>query len=194
MTTVTEAIAIAKRALPNASFGLRALVVAIGGLESHWGDGWSVTNRWSEGIGGTNNWGAITAGPNWKGETFEHVDHRTLPDGSVEEYTAKFRRYPTPEAGAADLGQLLQHQYAKAVTAAENDNWPAVSAKLYEGGYYSGFGTKKAAIEAHYNQLKKFLQQQGITAPMIAVATSIEWLLWIGLGAIFIARKAKAKR
>jgi hypothetical protein len=194
MTTVADAIAIAKRALPNASFGLRALVVAIGGLESHWGDGWSVTNQWSEGISGTNNWGAITAGPSWTGATFEHVDHRIGKNGAVEQYTTTFRKYPTPEAGAADLGQLLQHQYAKAVAAAESGNWPAVSKVLYDGGYYSTtIADPKKAVAVHYGQLRKFLLEQGISAPLLAAAAGIEWLFWAGIAAIIVARKAKRR-
>jgi hypothetical protein len=190
MTTVTEAIAIVRRALPNASFGLRALVVAIGGLESHWGDGWSVTNQWSSGIAGTNNWGAITADPSWTGETFEHVDHRPTPSGGVEEYTAKFRKYPTPDAGAKDLGNLLQHRYSSAVSAAESGRWHDVSSYLYDGGYYSGFGGKKAAVNAHYSQLSKFLKAQGIDPAILAGAAALEWALWAFVG-IIVVRKAK---
>lgn len=192
MTNVSQAIDIAKRALPNASFGLRALVVAIGGLESHWGDGWSVTNRWSEGISGTNNWGAITAGPTWTGATFEHVDHKPTADGSVEEYTTTFRKYPTPEAGAADLGRLLQSQYSKAVKAAESGDWSAVSGLLYDGGYYTGFGGRAAAVKAHWQQLRKFLLEQGISPSMLAAAAGIEWLFWGGLAAfLWLRRKRK---
>lgn len=181
MTSVNEAIDIAKRALPNASFGLRALVVAIGGLESHWGDGFP----------GTNNWGAITAGSGWSGQTFEHEDSKWTPQG-VEYYVTDFRAYQSPEDGARDLGQLLQSQYAKAVAAAESNNWPSVSRWLYKGGYYKGTVPPEQAIAAHYKRLREFLVEQGISAPMLAAAAGIEWLFWGGLAAfLWLRRKRK---
>ena len=180
MTNVQQAIEIAKRALPNSSFGLRALVVAIGGLESGWGDGWP----------GTNNWGAITKGSGWTGATFEHADSRWTPSG-VEHYTTEFRAYPTPEDGAFDLGRLLQSQYSKAVAAAESGSWPAVSRYLYEGGYYKGVKPKKEAIADHYKRLRDFLLEQGISAPMLAAAAGLEWLLWGAVAFFFLKRKRK---
>lgn len=181
MTNVLQAIETAKRALPDASFGLRALVVAIGGLESNWGDGFP----------GTNNWGAITKGSGWTGPTFEHEDSRWTPTG-VEHYTTEFRAYSTPDEGAADLGHLLRSQYSKAVAAAESGSWPAVSRLLYEGGYYKGIKPKAQAIADHYSRLRDFLVDQGISAPMLAAAAGIEWLFWGALGAFFwLKRKRK---
>jgi hypothetical protein len=181
VTDVLDAIAITKRALPDASFGLRALVVAIGGLESHWGDGWP----------GTNNWGAITAGSGWTGPTFDHADSRWTKTGVVQ-YVTQFRQYDSPEAGAADLGRVLQSQYAKAVTAAEQARWPDVSKFLYEGGYYTGTQPPKEAIAAHYKRLRVLLLEQGISAPLVAAAVGAEWLFW-GAVAAFVWFKRRAR-
>lgn len=180
MTSVNEAIDIAKRALPNASFGLRALVVAIGGLESHWGDDFH----------GSNNWGAITAGSGWSGQTFEHEDSRWTPSG-VEHYVTNFRAYQSPEDGARDLGHLLQSQYAKAVAAAESGNWTSVSRLLYQGGYYKGTVPPAQAIAAHYKRLREFLLDQGISAPMLAAAAGIEWLFWAGVATFLWLRRRR---
>lgn len=183
MTNVTEAISIAKFAAPSLDASGIALLVAIGGIESHWGDGWSVTNRWSEGISGTNNWGAITAGSDWTGDTFDHVDHKWTPSGTIQ-YVTKFRRYPTPVDGARDLAKLLQYQYPKALAAATAGNWKGASAALYDGGYYSGFKPRDGAIADHYKQLRKFLLEQGITPALIGAAVGLEALFWIGLGVL----------
>lgn len=180
MTNVVEAIEIAKRALPDASFGLRALVVAIGGLESQWGDGFP----------GTNNWGAITKGSGWTGPVFEHEDSRWTPSG-VEHYVTEFRSYASPEEGARDLARLLQSQYASAVRAAESGRWPSVSRRLYEGGYYKGTEPPEQAIAGHYRRLRDELARQGISAPMLAAAAGAEWLLWGAVGLFFWLRKRK---
>lgn len=180
MTDVLQAIETAKRALPDASFGLRALVVAIGGLESHWGDGWP----------GTNNWGAITKGSGWTGPTFQHEDSRWTPTG-VEYYTTDFRAYSNQDEGAADLARLLKSQYSKAVHAAESGSWPAVSRFLYEGGYYKGIKPKQQAIADHYKRLRDFLVEQGISAPMLAAAAGLEWLLWGAVGAFFYLKRKR---
>lgn len=149
MTSVFEAIDIAKRALPHGSDRLRELVVAIGGLESHWGDNFR------------GNWGAIIAGSSWTGPTFEHEDSQWTPDG-VQTYVTTFRLYPTPEAAAADLGLLLQSRYKDAVAAAERGQWYEVSRQLYDGGYYRGTVPPKQAIAAHYARLRQFLVEQGV--------------------------------
>lgn len=181
MTNVAQAIDIAKRALPNASFGLRALVVAIGGLESNWGDGFP----------GTNNWGAITAGSGWTGNTFEHEDSKWTPSG-VEHYVTQFRAYQSPEDGATDLAHLLQSQYAKAVAAAESGNWPAVSRLLYKSGYYKGTKPPEQAIADHYKRLREFLLEQGISPQVLAAAVGLEWLFWAGLAAlVWMKRKRR---
>jgi hypothetical protein len=180
LTNVSEAIDITKRALPNASFGLRALVVAIGGLESHWGDQWP----------GTNNWGAITKGT-WTGPTFQHADSKWTPQG-IEKYVTDFRLYDSPEAGAADLGRLLASVYPKAVSAAERGQWSTVSRFLYEGGYYKGTAPPTEAIAAHYKRMRDFLLQQGISAPLVAAAIGLEWLFWAGVAA-FVWYKRRAR-
>lgn len=167
MTSVSEAIDIAKGALPEASDRLRALVVAIGGLETHWGDNFR------------GNWGAIIAGDSWTGQTFEHEDSKWTPDG-VEHYTTSFRLYESPVAAARDLGQLLQSKYGKAVSAAQRGDWFAVSQSLYDGGYYRGTVPPKQAVAAHYKRLREFLDLQGISTTARS-AGSLGWLL---LGAV----------
>jgi hypothetical protein len=183
LTNVVQAIEIAKRALPDSSVGLRALVVAIGGLESQWGDGFP----------GTNNWGAITAGSGWNGPTFEHEDSEWTPEG-VRHYVTSFRAYDTPEAGAADLGRLLSSRYASAVRAAERGQWREVSRLLHEGGYYRGVKPPAQAIADHYERLREFLVAQGITPAVAGGALLLEWALWGALGWWFLKGKKHVRR
>jgi hypothetical protein len=180
MTDVTEAISIAKSAAPTLGVSGRALLVAIGGLESHWGDAWQ----------GTNNWGAITAGSGWTGATFEHADSRWTPSGVVR-YVTNFRSYPTAIDGAKDLAQLLAHQYSKALSAASDGNWLGASAALYDAGYYTGTRPRAGAIADHYKRLREFLIEQGITPAMLGAAMGLEWLFWAGLGYFVLRRKLK---
>jgi hypothetical protein len=157
-----------------------ALLVAIGGLESHWGDGWP----------GTNNWGAITAGANWTGSTFEHADSKWTPSGVVQ-YVTNFRAYPTPIDGAKDLGALLVSRYSKALDAAGRGDWLGASASLYDAGYYTGTKPRQQAIAEHYSRLRDFLLAQGINPAMLVAAAGLEWLFWGALGLYLVRRKLK---
>lgn len=180
MTSVAEAISIAKQAAPNLGASGIALLVAIGGLESHWGDGFP----------GTNNWGAITKGSNWTGATFEHADSRWTPSG-VENYVTEFRAYPTPIAGAADLASLLSGRYAKALQAASVGDWLGASTALYDAGYYAGTKPRKQAIAEHYKRVREFLVEQGINPAVMASAIGVELLFWGALGFLLLRRKMK---
>jgi hypothetical protein len=182
MTDVTEAISIAKQAAPSMGASGIALLVAIGGLESHWGDWWP----------GTNNWGAVTAGSGWTGATFEHADSRYTPDGVVS-YVTNFRSYPTAVAGAADLASLLRSQYSKALAAASDGNWLGASAALYDAGYYKGTKPRSGAIADHYKRLREFLVEQGITPALIGAAMGLEWLFWGAIGFLVVRRRMKGK-
>jgi flagellum-specific peptidoglycan hydrolase FlgJ len=183
MTSVTEAISIAKQAAPTLGPASIALLVAIGGLESHWGDWWP----------GTNNWGAIVADSSWKGPTFEHSDSKYTPEGNVS-YVTKFRAYSTPTEGAADLGRLLAARYHEALAQAGKGNWLGASQALYDAGYYTGTQPRKAAIVTHYRNLSKYLLQQGISPATIGAAVGLEWLFWGVVGAYLVKRKLKGTR
>lgn len=181
MTDVSDAISIAKTAAPSLGAGGRALLVAIGGLESHWGDWWP----------GTNNWGAVTAGSGWTGATFQHEDSMWTPNGVVH-YTTNFRAYPTTLDGAKDLANVLKSQWPKALAAADSGNWLGASTALYDGGYYTGTKPRKQAIAEHYARLRDFLIEQGINPAVIGGAIALEWLFWAGL-AFFIVKRNKRR-
>jgi hypothetical protein len=149
MTTLQQALVIARSALPNAKSYELAAVLGIGGLESHFGDGFAPHN----------NWGAIQADPSWTGDSFEHGDSRwDSKSGTNIPYTTNFRSYPTPEAGAADLLAFLRARFAKALAVAALGDWAAFSARLYDGGYYSGYGPRAKAIADHVAAMSKYLQ------------------------------------
>lgn len=183
MTDAAEAIDIAARAAPGLGLRERALLVAIGGLETHWGD-------WFAQPDGTpsNNWGAVTAGGGWSGPTFEHQDSRWTPAGNVA-YITRFRVYDSPEAGAADLASLLRSQYQAALAAAERGDWYGASRALYKSGYYSGTKPEAGAIADHYRRLSEFLCAQGINPAVLAAAGGFEFLLWLGIGYALVKRR-----
>lgn len=188
MTSVKDAVAIAGQVVPALSVRARALVVAIGGLETHWGDNFHQSDG-----SPSNNWGAITKGSVWTGPTFSHGDTRwNEQTQSNESYSTEFRVYPTPLAGASDLASLLRHQYATALAAAERGDWKGASAELYKHGYYSGKGPAAQAIADHYAALKKELLAMGITPGVAAAAIGTEWLLWFAVG-WFIIRHRKGR-
>jgi hypothetical protein len=186
VTSAKDAVAIASRVVPKLSVRARALVVAIGGLETHWGDAF----RQPDGTA-SNNWGAITKGSGWTGQTFEHVDTRWNGTDN-ESYTTEFRVYPSPLAGAQDLANLLRSHYRSAVAAAERGDWHAVSAELYKGGYYSGKAPAPQAIADHYSAIKKQLAAIGITPGVVVAAAGLEWLLWIGVGWLLLRHKRRS--
>lgn len=188
MTNVKDAVAIAGRITPSLSARARALVVAIGGLETHWGDKFHQPNGKP-----SNNWGAVTKGSGWTGPTFTHSDTRwNEKTQQNEHYDTEFRVYATPLAGAIDLANLLRHQYKPALAAVERGDWHAASAELYKHGYYSGKGPAAQAIADHYAALKRELLAMGISPGVVAVAIGAEWLLWAAV-AWFIVRHRKGR-
>ncbi len=124
------------------------LVHATGMLETNCGAGWSPK---IVGADESNNWGAITAGQYWVGETFEHKD--TYPDehGVNHPYVTKFRKYPTPAAGAKDLVCVVYLSRPSVLKAARDRDVYRFSAEMYDTIYYKGFGkTREERIGNHH--------------------------------------------
>ncbi len=141
MTTHLEAKAIVDAL--GISHGASLLVRGIAVLESHYGDGWKGAGK------GSNNWGAVQAFSTWKGETFE-----TRDGNQSGWYVGKFRKYPSPFAGAADLWRILSgKRHGKAVALAEQGDWLGVSRSLRESVYYEGMVPKEEAIYRHHKRL-----------------------------------------
>jgi hypothetical protein len=186
VTTLADAIGIVRAVAPDATAREVALVVAIGGHESHWGDGFVLPDGTE-----THNWGAITKGSSWTGPTFVHGDSKWTPTG-VQQYSTEFRSYGTAEAGAADLYALLTHQYPRVMAAARAGSWQDVARLMYEGGYYSGVTPPQQAIRAYYDALRGFLVQQGIPAGAFIVGLGLtEMALWAILGWLIIRHHRK---
>jgi hypothetical protein len=182
MTNVSQAVAIVRSVAPDLSRFGAALVVGIGGLETHWSDNFPQPSG-----APSFNWGAVTAGANWSGPTFEHADSKYTPTGNVR-YITEFRVYPTTEAGALDLANLLRYQYRSAIAAADRGDWFGASTALYDGGYYSGTKPRKGAILDHFNALRKQLEAQGIPVSAIAAAGVLEILFWGSVGLFAVKR------
>jgi hypothetical protein len=136
-----------RRAVPDIGTDMALLVLTVGRIESHWGDGWGNAERFEQPQAReSNNWGAITASPSWQGASFGGRDSKWTPSG-VEEYRTRFRAYPSREAAAKDLWQVLGAQYTGAVDAALSGRWGDVSEALY--GYYRGTQPREQAIATH---------------------------------------------
>jgi basic membrane lipoprotein Med (substrate-binding protein (PBP1-ABC) superfamily) len=142
---------------------LSALVRVVGSLESNYGQASYLTPDGP--IRKTNNWGAITG--TYNGAYFLGVDSKWSKEkGAVEGYTTKFRLYPTPSDGAADLAALLSSRYSKAVAAVPD--WPEVAHELY--GYYLGIRSTREANE------RDWAARATSVAKSIAKATGETWL------------------
>lgn len=153
VTTHREAKAILDA--PGISPGLSLLTRAVSVIETHYGDGWREAGT------GSHNWGAVTAGPRWEGDTFEHRDSRWDPKKkTVIWYTAKFRSYPSAAAGARDLAQVLRRNHPAAVRLAEEGRWHEVSKAMGPRGsrYYMGASPPPLAEAAHRKRLLSALQ------------------------------------
>jgi len=187
VTTLADAIGIVRSVAPDATAREVALVVAIGGHESHWGD----TLLQSDGTA-TYNWGAITKGSGWTGPTFTHTDSKWTPTG-VQQYSTEFRLYGTTEAGAADLYALLVYQYPRVMAAARAGSWQDVARLMYEGGYYRGTTPRQQAIKSYYDALRCFLLQQGIPAAAFVAALGLtEMAVWAILGWLIIRHHSRS--
>ena len=188
MTNVSQAVDIVARVAPDLSRLGRALVVAIGGHETHWSDHFPLPSG-----APSFNWGAVTAGSGWKGRTFEHADSRWTPAGNVR-YVTAFRAYDTTEDGARDLANLLRYQYRKAIAAADRGDWLTAARALYDDGYYSGTKPRKGAITDYYNALRVQLEAQGIPVAAVAAAGILEMLFWAGLGLLAVKKLNHGRR
>jgi len=127
------------------------LLCAIGWLETGGGRGWS---KAIPGAADSWNMGAITAGASWTGDTFAHRDSYPDANGVNHSYTTKFRRYANAFEGWKDLGRVAYLQRQSVARAACRDEPYAVSAALYDSGYFRGFGaTRDDRIAAHHKRL-----------------------------------------
>lgn len=128
------------------------LLHAVGMLETSCGTGW-------KGVGsGSFNMGAITAGPAWKGKTFEYRDSYPDERGVDHWYTTKFRKYDNAVDGWADLANIMYEDRPSVFKAATAGDAYGVSAALFETKYYAGRGkTVKERIAGHHAALLRAL-------------------------------------
>lgn len=140
---------------------------AVAHLESYYGRGWKGEGQ------GSNNWGAIQCvGTCNDSNSFEYKDSNPQQDGTQKWYTTRFRKYPTPEAGAADLIKTLFLNKTKnykegdntrtrgdlLLDAANNGDVGAFSTALYETSYYGGTGKdKETRVQRHMQAMNKAL-------------------------------------
>jgi hypothetical protein len=104
---------------------------------------WHETNYsrgWTGEGAGSHNWGAVTkAMPCDAATGFLHRDSRPDPErpGEVLHYTTCFRRYPSAEAGAADVARhVLKANVREAI--AKGQGLRGVAEEMYRNGYYTG--------------------------------------------------------
>jgi peptidoglycan hydrolase-like protein with peptidoglycan-binding domain len=141
------------------------ILCGIGWLETRYG------SAWPQGRGaGSNNMGAVQATAAWTGETFTSKDTHPQPDGSSIPYIVKFKVYPTPEEGWADVAKIaFKTAPANVLLAAQKGDIYSVSRGMYYNGYYEGFGKNaKERIQHHYEALYKgiVLANQTLGQPM----------------------------
>ena len=164
----SQAAALIEQAIPNATPHEKALVYAIGKLESSWGRGWS-----GSGVG-SHNWGAITG--TYRGHAFQYQDSRPNPQGGAAiVYTTNFRKYPSDLEGIVDLYNLLKSRYSRAVDAANAGDWWGVSEPLY--GYYLGTHPNRAVnVERHQKSFTSSLPEpyrtDALAGKVVAASTS----------------------
>lgn len=136
---------------PMVGAATAAAVGGIGLLETENGSGWKGAGK------NSNNMGAITAGPKWKGATFEYRDSRPDPKtGKDVWYVTKFRKYPTPAAGFEDLVRIVLKANGRdkaVLPSAKVYDLYGVSKGLYSTTYFTGRaadGNPDARIRRHY--------------------------------------------
>lgn len=183
---------------PNLAILQAAQAVALG--ESNYGAGWKAD------CAGSNNWGAVQAGkPPCGGDTCLYTDTHPNADGTSTPYEICFRRYPTPEAGAAHMLQILFTRKgardAGVLDAAASGNLKAFSQAMYNSHYYEGFGaTPEARVNNHYKMLRANVERiaKALNEPIAddqkrPSSKSSKggglFLLGAGLGALFLLRK-----
>jgi len=119
---------------------------AVAMLESSYGMGW-------KGAGvGSNNWGAIQSGhPPCGGNAFLYTDTHPNADGTSTPYSICFRRYASPEAGAADVLRVLYtNKRSVVLDAAQEGNLFNAAKAQHDTGYYEGFGATVQERVQHY--------------------------------------------
>lgn len=125
---------------------------AVGMLETSCGTGWKGAGA------GSFNMGAITAGPAWKGATFEYRDSYPDENGIDHWYTTKFRKYASAVEGWEDLANIMYEDRPTVLKAATAGDAYGVSAALYETKYYAGRGkTIKERIAGHHAAVTRSL-------------------------------------
>jgi hypothetical protein len=130
----------------------RRVLAGVAFLETGYGRGWSGPGK------GSFNMGAIQAGPKWTGDVFVYVDTHPNPDGTSTRYEARFRKYPTEEAGWADLARIVFVSNGRKTVyeAAKDGDLFGVSTALHRTGYYEGFGATVAArVANHHKALRR---------------------------------------
>jgi hypothetical protein len=117
--------------------------------------------------------GAIQCGKGWTGQRFSYVDTHPNADGSSTRYQIDFRKYPTREAGWADLVQVVFVNRNRRVvrSAAQQNDWYGVSKALRQTGYYEGFGrNQEERISNHFRALSGAIARADkATAPIVVV-------------------------
>ncbi len=125
---------------------------AVGMIETSCGTGWK-----GGGVGSFN-MGAITAGPAWKGATFEYRDSYPDENGVDHWYVTKFRKYASAVEGWEDLANIMYEDRPTVLKAATAGDAYGVSAALYETKYYAGRGkTAKERIAGHHTAITRNL-------------------------------------
>lgn len=106
---------------------------AISDLESNYGRGWSGP------MVGSNNWGAITCGknPDESGACPPGCSPNKDSSPYSGEYVTCFRRWATPEEGAAGLVKLI-YKWPEVVEAIQAGDIDATSLRMRQRSYYLG--------------------------------------------------------
>lgn len=164
--------------------------------ESGYGAGWKNDDKCpNNDCEGSNNWGAIIRVPCPKGSeaqpdcppgSFLHLDHRA----DRSKCWQCFRRYETPEEGAADLiRQLYTGRRGSVLNAATRGSLYGMMAAMFDTGYYGGFGTTReeriqSYLKGTYSNLKALASNMGERVALTGTsAPSSGRSPWVTLGA-----------
>lgn len=92
----------------------------------------------------SNNWGAVQCSnkPPCGPTCFEHQDSIPQADGSSKWYRWCYKRYPTPEEGAADVIRFMQRMGVLDVARSTASSF-RVAERMYDQKYYGGFGATR---------------------------------------------------
>ncbi len=144
-TTDDKAYQTMRRAVPNATEPEVQYALTVARGEGFYGLGWR-----GEGVG-SNNWGAVQGAGD--AGSFSNTDHHA--DG--KSYIGKFKRYSTPEAGAADMFRILMKQNVrnyvnagrlkKAVFAQHDNGYYELHPAKYYTAVKKNYGTLTANLE-----------------------------------------------